>query len=56
MRRARGDSLTAIGRALGVERSSFLLFFKEPDFLLRKRLRKTFFASRYPKQVKGLVN
>jgi hypothetical protein len=38
--RATGKALTAIAATLGLERRRFLFFFREPDFLFRKRILK----------------
>lgn len=36
--RARGEALTRLEGSLGCTRRRFLFFFREPDFLFRRRL------------------
>ena len=36
--RARGEALTRLGYSLGLTRHRFLFFFREPDFLFRRRM------------------
>jgi hypothetical protein len=39
--KATGQALTSIGAMLGFERRRFLFFFREPDFLFRRRVVKS---------------
>lgn len=43
MWKAKGEDLTSVGLLLNVERRRFLFFFREPDFLLRRRMKRSLF-------------
>lgn len=38
MMRVQGEALTRLGYSLGLTRHRFLFFFREPDFLFRRRM------------------
>jgi hypothetical protein len=48
IQQATGQYLTLLGETLGAKRKRFLFFFREPDFLFRRRLVE-YLTKRLPK-------